>query len=73
MLFAAVAMSGCCGNCNKKAAAANECCNKTECCEKAECAEKAECCKKAECADKAECCGACAEKAAEAAPAEAAK
>lgn len=55
VLIAAVAMVGCCGNCNKKAAAEEKaCCEK---CEQAEaCAEKGECC-----------CGKCETPAAEAA------
>ena len=52
MLFAAVSMVSCGGNGTKKAAEAEDCCEKTECCEKAECGgEEKECCG---CCEKAE-------------------
>ena len=47
VMVAAMGMVACCGNGNKKAAEAAECCEQTECCEAAE-----ECCEAAE-----ECCG----------------
>lgn len=52
VMVAAMGMVACCGNGNKKAAEAAECCEQTECCEAAE-----ECCE----AEAEECCEAEAE------------
>lgn len=74
--LAAVAMVGCCGNSNKKAAEAQatatevvegcECCEEEKaCCEGEACEEKKECCEGEQCCEEKACCEGAAEATAE--------
>lgn len=74
IVLAAVAMVGCCGNQNKKAAegaaACEQCENAAECNEQKACCEEADstkCCEKCEkaeaCKEEGKCCGDCEKKA----------